>query len=83
MRMRVSYSNGTTAEIDEDEILFIRNYPVSTTPKPGYERTRDYPPEWSKFSPLRAAVLAIGHYVSTGGQVLRVTDIANTTEQGK
>jgi hypothetical protein len=80
MRKRVTYSNGTTAEIDESEVIFIRNYPVSDTPKPGYERTRDYPPEWSKFTPLRAAVLVVGHYVSTGGQVLQVTDVADATD---
>lgn len=81
MRKRVTYSNGTTVEIDDGEVIFIRNYPVSATSKAGYERTRDYPPEWSKFSPLRASVLAVGHYVSTGGQVLQVIDIADTSEQ--
>ena len=80
MIKRVTYSNGTTAEIDDADVIFIRNYPVSDTPKPGYERTKAYPPEWSKFSPLRAGVLVVGHYVCAGGQVLQVTDIGDANE---
>lgn len=79
--MLVTYSNGNTAEMDESDVIFIRNYPVSETQKPGYQPTRDYPPEWSRFSPLRAAVLAVGHYVKTADGVVKVIDIADVTSR--
>ena len=80
MRILVTYSNGKSLDIDESEVIYIRNYPVSETQKPGYERTRDYPPEWSRFSPLRAGVLAVGHYVNTSDGVLKVVELTDITE---
>lgn len=79
MRVRVTYSDGTTQELSKADVVFIRNYPISDTPKPGYEKTREYPPEWSRFTPLRASVLAEGAYVSTGGKVVQVTAIEHLT----
>lgn len=72
MRLRIIYDNGMQQEISDTDILFIRAHPPSETPKPGYEKTRDYPPEFCKFTPLRASVLTEGAYVSTSDKMLRV-----------
>jgi hypothetical protein len=72
MRLKVTFDNGTQQELAPDDIVFIRAHPPSETPKPGYEKTRDYPPEFCKFTPLRASVLTVGAYVSTGGTMVRV-----------
>lgn len=74
MRKLVTYTNGTISDFDCSEVIFIRNL-KSETFKPGYERTREFPAEWSKFTPLRAGVLTVGHYVSIGGKTLQVANI--------
>jgi len=72
MRLKVTFDNGTQQEFARDDTVFIRTHPPRETPEPGYERTRDYPPEFCKFTPLRASVLTVGAYVSTGGGMVRV-----------
>jgi hypothetical protein len=72
MRLKVTYDDGSQQEMDAGETVFIRAHPPSETPKPGYERTREYPPEFCKFTSLRASVLTVGAHVSLGGKVVRV-----------
>lgn len=72
MRIRATFDNGVQQELAGTDIVFIRTHPPSETPKPGYEKTREYPPEFCKFTPLRASVLTEGAYVSTGGEMVRV-----------
>lgn len=81
MRMRVSYSNGTSQDLNDSDAISIRNYPVSEIRKPGYVQTREYPPEWSKFTELRAGVVRVGHYVGLGNEVLKVVDIQDITPE--
>ena len=73
MRLRVTFDNGTQQELAAGDTVFIRAHPPSETPKPGYERTLDCPPEFCKFTPLRASVLTVGTYVSTGDNMVRVS----------
>lgn len=75
MSLNVTYDDGSQQFLDAGDIVFIRAHPPSETPKPGYERTREYPPEFCKFTPLRASVLTVGAYVSTGGKMLRVKQL--------
>lgn len=72
MRLKVTYDDGSEQDLAPGDIVFIRAHPPIETPKPGYEKTREYPPEFCKFTPLRASVLTVGAYVSTGGKVVRV-----------
>jgi hypothetical protein len=72
MRLKVTYDDGSQQELAASDIVFIRAHPPSETPKPGYEQTREYPPEFCKFTPLRASVLTVGAHVSTGGEFVRV-----------
>lgn len=61
--LRVTFDNGTVSEFDPDEVIEVENYPPSDTPKKGWERTREYPPEYRRFTNLRARVLSLGHRV--------------------
>lgn len=79
MNLKVTYDDGREQLLSAGDIVFIREHPPSETPKAGYERTRDYPPEFCKFTPLRASVLAVGHYVSTGGKIVRVKHLERLT----
>lgn len=72
MRLKVTFDNGAQQELAPEDTVFIRPHPPSETPKLGYEKTRDYPPEFCKFTPLRASVLTLGAYVSTGDGIVRV-----------
>lgn len=72
MRLKVTYDDESLQELEDSDIVFIRALPPSETPKSGYEKTREYPPEFCKFTPLRASVLTVGAHVSTGGKMIRV-----------
>lgn len=79
MRVKVTYDDGSEQLLGAGDMVFIRAHPPSETPKAGYEMTRDYPPEFCKFTPLRASVLAVGHYVSTGDKIVRVKHLEQLT----
>lgn len=72
MRLKVTYDDGSHDELEDSDIVFIRAHPPSETPKLGYEKTREYPPEFSKFTPLRASVLTVGARVNSGGKMVQV-----------
>lgn len=72
MRLKVTYDDGSQQEFDSGDTVFIRAHPPSETPKPGYEKTREYPPEFCKLTSLRASVLTVGAHVSIGGKIVRV-----------
>ena len=72
MRLKVTYDDGSRQELDGGQTVFIRAHPPSETHKPGYEKTREYPPEFCKFTALRASVLTVGAHVRIGGKMVRV-----------
>lgn len=73
--VRVTFEDGSVIEYKDDEVIEIENYPPRDTPAPGWERTRDYPPEYRRASPLRISVLTVGHRVRTGRGFNRVSKI--------
>ena len=73
--MRVAFEDGSVIEYKDDEVIEIENYPPRDTPAPGWERTRDYPPEYRRASPLRVGVLTVGHRVRTGSGFVKVVGI--------
>lgn len=50
--IRLKFSNGTSGTYRDTDTLSVRSAPVSDVRKTGYEKTRDYTPEWSKFTPI-------------------------------
>lgn len=78
--LRVTFENGAVHEYREDEVIEIENYPPRDTPKSGWVRTRDYPPEYRRATPLRAAVLTVGHHVCLHDGFIKVTDIKRLSE---
>lgn len=73
--VRVTFEDGTVIECKDDEVIEIENYPPRDTPKPGWERTRDYPPEYRRGTPLRISVLTVRHCVRTGSGFVKVKSI--------
>lgn len=73
--LRVTLEDGSAIEYRDDEVIEIENYPPRDTPKPGWERTRDYPPEYRRASPLRISVLTVGHRVRTSKGFIKVVKI--------
>jgi len=63
--VRITLADGSTIEIPENGSVEVENYPPSETPKPGYVRTREYPPEWRRFTTFRPNVLAAGQTIRT------------------
>jgi hypothetical protein len=73
--LRVTFEDGNIIDYKDDDVIEIENYPARDTPKPGWQRTREYPPEYRRATPLRIGVLAVGHCVSTGSGFLKVARI--------
>ncbi|MBB3332736.1 hypothetical protein BDK63_003639 [Halomonas campaniensis] len=73
--LRVTFEDGTVQDYREDEVIEIENYPPSDTPKPGWERTRDYPPEYRRATPLRASVLTDRHRVHLHNGFIKVVKV--------
>ena len=73
--VRVTFEDGSVMEHGDDEVIEIENYPPRDTPKPGWERTRDYPPEYRRATPLRIGVLTIGHHIRTSSGFIKVVKI--------
>ncbi len=73
--LRVTLEDGSAIEYRDDEVIEIENYPPRDTPKAGWERTRDYPPEYRRASPLRISVLTVGHYVRTSKGFVKVVKV--------
>ena len=71
----VKFSNGTRREYRDTDTLSVRNFPISDVPKTGYERTRDYPAEWSKFTPIRVTALLQGTTVSFGNELVQIDSV--------
>lgn len=73
--IRVTFADGTVRTYRDDEVIEIENYPPRDTPKAGWTRTREYPPEYRRASPLRIGVLTVGHRVPLGHGFVEVTNI--------
>lgn len=73
--LRVTFEDGSVIDYKDDDVIEIENYPPRDTPKAGWQRTRDYPPEYRRATPLRISVLTVGHCVSTGSGFLKVAHI--------
>jgi hypothetical protein len=70
--LRVSFDDGTVIYHKDDEVSEIENFPPRETPAPGWERTRDYLPEYRRPTPLRMGVLTVGHRVRTANGFAKV-----------
>lgn len=43
--VRVTFEDGGVIDFKGDDVIAIENSPARDTPKPGWQRTREYPPE--------------------------------------
>jgi len=78
--IKVTFDDGTVIDYPDDAVIEIENYPRRETPKEGWERTREYPPEYRRFSPLRINVLTIGHTVRIHSGISKVTAMEHVSE---
>ena len=78
--IKIHFSNGTSNTYNKTDTLSVLNFPPSEFYKPGYEKTRDDPPEWSRFTSIRMTALSIGAYISFGNQIVRIESIENGNE---
>lgn len=68
--VRVTFENGEVREYGDNEVVRIETFPPRTTPKAGWERTREYPPEYRRATALHIGVLTVSHFmpISSGYQ---------------
>jgi hypothetical protein len=77
--IRIEFSNGTNRTFRDTDTLSVRSG-ISGVSKPGYERTREYPMEWSKFVAIRVTALAQGAEVHFGSELVKIESIAKAEE---
>ena len=73
--MIVRLEDGTEIRQPRTAGIDIENYPARSTPAHRYERTREYPPEYRRFTTLRATVLSAGMRVRHGRGSALVTSV--------
>ncbi|WP_146910174.1 hypothetical protein [Arenimonas daejeonensis] len=73
--VRVTFVNGVVRTYRDDEVIEIENYPPRDTPKAGWFRTREYPPEYRRCTALRINVLSEGHCVNLSQGLVEVAKI--------
>ena len=79
--IRVTFADGTVYNYRDKEVIQIENYPPRTTPKQGWERTREYPPEYRRSSPLGINVLSVGRSVDLSQGFIKVTKIEHLPDE--
>lgn len=73
--LRVTFEDGSVIEYRDGEVIEIESHPPRDTPAVGWVRTREYPPEFRRATPLSINVLTVGKRVHTGGGFVKVTSI--------
>ena len=73
--VRVTLEDGSVREYRDGEVIEIENFPPRDTPAPGYERTREYPPEYRRATPLNVGVLTVGRCIAAGSGFVKVVNI--------
>jgi hypothetical protein len=78
--LRVTFEDGTVLRLREDDTVEVENFPPRDTPKAGWERTRDYPPEYRRCTVLSVRILAPGTRVNTHEGILKVVSVEHEAD---
>ena len=80
MMIRIQFSNGTSNTYRKTDTLSVLNFPPSEFYKPGYQKTRDDPPEWNRFTSIKVTALSTGATISFGNQMVQIELIEEVKE---
>lgn len=75
MSVKVKFDNGETATYESTSAVNIVNYPPRDTPADGYNRVREYPPEYVRTTALRPNVIGIGTQILMASGVRTVVEV--------
>lgn len=72
---RITLIDGTVREFSDTGAVMVENYPPRSTPAKGYERTREYPPEYRRCSPILVSAVGLGIRIETDRGILTIAKV--------
>lgn len=72
---RITLVDGTVREFPDTDAVMVENFPPRTTPAKGYERTREYPPEYRRCSPILVSAVGPGIRISTDHGIVEIAKV--------
>jgi len=72
---RITLVDGTVLEFPDTDAVMVETHPARTTPAKGYERTREYPPEYRRCSPIRVSAVGSGMRIDTDHGIVEIAKV--------